>query len=189
MAEPLSARIHFPKEKKLTRLYEGMFLLDNQVVREDWKKAKAVVTDNLAKHGAKVIAARRWDERKLAYPIGTRRRATYLLAYFEMGNAHIGEMRRDLELSESVLRYLILKAEQVPQTELDLAQAEQATDFSVPPPPPDDAVDAPLGRRREDGSFEGEGGDMMDPDAEGDDRRRGRRHEEEQPVSAVEDVL
>lgn len=173
----------------MARLYEGMFLLDNQVVREDWKKAKAVVTDLLAKHGATVRAARRWDERKLAYPVGVRKRATYLLAYFEMGNAHIAELRRDLELNEHVLRYLILKAEEVPPTELELAQAEQSTDFSVPPPPSDDAVDAPMGRRREDGSFDD--GEMMDPDADPDrdDRRRGRRNEEEQAVSAVEDVL
>ena len=38
-----------------TRLYETMFLLDNQLVREDWSKAKALVTDTLTKHGGKVL--------------------------------------------------------------------------------------------------------------------------------------
>ncbi len=42
-----------------TRLYEAMFLLDNQMVREDWNKAKAVALDLFQKHGAKVKTAGR----------------------------------------------------------------------------------------------------------------------------------
>jgi ribosomal protein S6 len=59
-----------------------MFLLDNQVVRADWRQAKTLVADLLAKNGAKVLCARRWDERKLAYTIRGRTRGTYLIAYF-----------------------------------------------------------------------------------------------------------
>lgn len=136
----------------MTQTYEGMFLLDNQVVREDWKKAKSLVTDTLRKHGAKVISARRWDERRLAYAIRRRRRATYCLAFYEMGNAGIAALRRDLELNENVLRYLILAKDTVPAGEADLAAAEDAAGFAVPAPPPDDAPDAPVARRREDGA-------------------------------------
>ena len=50
-------------------LYEGMFLIDNDTVRAGWASAKAVVTDLIAKHGGSVSSARRWDERRLAYPI------------------------------------------------------------------------------------------------------------------------
>ena len=149
----------------MTRLYEGMFLLDNQVVREDWTKAKSLVTDTLKKHGANVLSARRWDERKLAYPIATRRRATFLLAYYEVGIEHIGEMRRDFDLSEKVLRYLILSREAVPAGELELAALEQATDFSVPAPPPDDAPEPEkpvFGRRRD----EGDEAEIFVPDLE-----------------------
>jgi hypothetical protein len=32
-----------------------MVLIDNQVVREDWAKAKALITDTFTKHGAKVV--------------------------------------------------------------------------------------------------------------------------------------
>ena len=48
----------------MPQLYEGMFLLDNQAVRDDWNAAKAVVTSLLAKHGGRVQTARRWDERR-----------------------------------------------------------------------------------------------------------------------------
>ena len=47
-------------------LYEGMFLLDNDVVRAGWDSAKGAVTETLEKHGGTIRTARRWGERKLA---------------------------------------------------------------------------------------------------------------------------
>jgi len=123
----------------LANIYEGMFLLDNAVVREDWKKAKEIVTGTLEKHGATVHSARRWDERKLAYPISRRQRATYMLTYYEIDPQEIPGMRRDFDLSEDVLRYLFLSADEVPADEAELAAAENADDFEIPLPPPDDA--------------------------------------------------
>jgi small subunit ribosomal protein S6 len=137
----------------LTQIYEGMFLLDNQVVREDWGKAKSIVTGTLEKHGAKVHCARRWDERKLAYPIKRRLRGTYCLAYFELAPDHHTNLRRDLDLSESLLRYMMLASDAVPDSERELARAEDVAGFAIPPPPPDDAPDVapppPAARRAE----------------------------------------
>ena len=137
----------------MARLYEGMFLLDNQVVREDWTKAKGIVTGTLEKHGGRVISARRWDERKLAYPIRRKNRATYVLAYYELPTDAIPAMRRDFELNERVLRYQMLSRESVPANEAELAAAEQAEGFTVPAPPPDDAPE-PAPRRREEAPTE-----------------------------------
>lgn len=123
-----------------------MFLLDNQVVREDWKSAKNLVQEALNKHGAKVRTLRRWDERKLAYPIANRKRATFFLGYFDIGVDGLPALRRDLELSEKVIRYLIQSCDAVPETENELAAAEQSADFVVPAPPADDAPEP----RRED---------------------------------------
>jgi len=120
-----------------TQLYEGMFLVDNETVRESWKAAKAAVTDVLAKHGAKIETARRWDERRLVYPIQRRLRATYLLVHFELDTQAIAGLRRDLELSERVLRYLLKSVEAVPEGERELSQVELADDFVVPEPPPE----------------------------------------------------
>ena len=148
----------------MATVYEGMFLLDNQVVREDWKKAKSIITDALKKHGASVLCARRFDERRLAYPIRRRRRATYCLAFYRMGSEGQTALRRDLELNENILRYLMLAREKLPDGELELAAAEDAADFNVPAPPPDDAPDAPPAARRR------EGGDLGGPDDLGDAR-------------------
>jgi small subunit ribosomal protein S6 len=121
----------------MSRIYEIMYLLDNNVVRAGWKEAKAAATGLIEKHGGKVLSARRWDERKLAYTIHQRKRGTYLLAYAELAPTGVATLRRELDLTESVLRYLILSAEAVPAAELELSQAESAAGFVVPPPPED----------------------------------------------------
>jgi small subunit ribosomal protein S6 len=123
-------------------LYEGMFLLDNQVVRADWKTAKSIVVDILKKHGGEVVTVRRWDERKLAYPIRGRRRGTFYLTFFKAPPEGIAPVRHDLDLDERVLRYLMLRAESVSDAELELSKAELADGFTVPPPPSDDEVPA-----------------------------------------------
>ena len=125
----------------MTSLYEGMFLLDNQVVRQDWSKAKSIVTDLLEKHGATIKTARRWDERRLAYPIKKRNRATFLLTYSEIPAEGIATLRRDLELSEDILRYLFLSTDEVPEEEMDLTKAEGSDEFVVPLPPEDHEID------------------------------------------------
>lgn len=122
-------------------IYEGMYLLDNEAVRQDWNSAKSIVTSTLEKHGATVHTARRWDERRLAYPIKKRNRATFLLAYFEIPGENIPAMRRDFELNDTVLRSLEMAVPAIPETETELAQAEQSAEFSVPTPPDDDAID------------------------------------------------
>ncbi|MSR63639.1 MAG: 30S ribosomal protein S6 [Planctomycetes bacterium] len=126
----------------MSRIYEIMVLLDNNVVRAGWKEAKAIATGLFEKHGGKVLSARRWDERKLAYPIRLRRRGTYLLAYVELAAGSVATLRRDLDLTENVMRYIILSAETVPAEELELTQAENAAGYLVPPPPPEDAPEA-----------------------------------------------
>jgi ribosomal protein S6 len=132
----------------MTRLYECMFLIDNDAVRAGWGDAKASVAALVAKHGGSVETARRWDERRLTYPIRHKNRATYLLSYCQLDPTTVAALRRDLDISELCLRYLITSAEEVPAKERDLAAAEEEKDFVVPEPPADDAVDEPVVEER-----------------------------------------
>ncbi len=113
----------------MNRTYECMFLIDNDVVRAGWGAAKAGVAGLIEKHGGSTVTSRRWAERRLAYPIRHKNRATYLLTYCELDPARISTLRGDLDISESVLRYLILTAEDVPTEERELSDAENAADF------------------------------------------------------------
>jgi len=146
----------------MSRTYEIMYLLDNNAVRAGWKEAKAAATGLIEKHGGKVLSARRWDERALAYPIRQRRRGTYLLTYASLDATGTAALRRELDLSENVLRYLILSAESVPAQELELTAAESASGFVVPAPPAEEVLES-------DGPEVDDSGDDEEDGDEGDD--------------------
>ena len=117
-----------------TRTYECMCLLDNREVRKGWQPLKDSVSGLFTKHGAQILSARRWDERRLAYPIDGQQRATYLLAYLKADTQSITGIRRDLQFSDLVLRSLVLSCEEVPQSAY-----EPEADFDVNAIPVDDS--------------------------------------------------
>jgi len=89
-------------------IYEGMFLLDSGRAAKDWEGTKALVDGVLERYGAKPILRDRWDERKLAYTIKRQKRGTYYLNYFDASGDAVTQIRRDLTLTDGVLRLLIL---------------------------------------------------------------------------------
>lgn len=128
---------------QVSRIYEGMFLIDNDAVRASWPKAKSLVTDLIQKHGGGVETARRWAERPLAYPIKRKKRATFLLTHFTMPSNGFQDLNRELEINDHILRYLYIGVDEVPAEERELSAAEGSDDFVVPEPPADDAIDEP----------------------------------------------
>ncbi len=117
-----------------TRNYECMCLLDNGEVRKGWEPLKDAVAGMFTKHEAKVLSNRRWDERRLAYSIKGQQRATYLLLYFAADTQTLPSIRRELEFSESMLRYMITECEDIPADAY-----EPEAEFDVNAIPEDDA--------------------------------------------------
>jgi small subunit ribosomal protein S6 len=111
-----------------------MCLLDNREVRKGWQPLKETVVGLFKKHGADMLSARRWDERRLAYPIKGQQRGTYMLAYFKADTQQVTGIRRDLQFNESVLRSLVFGCEEVPQSAY-----EPEAEFDVNAIPVDDA--------------------------------------------------
>ncbi len=99
-----------------TRTYEAMLLLDNRAVKRGWQALKDNVTGLFQKHGAEIVSAKRWDERRLAYPIKHQLRGTYLLVYCKAETESVSAIQRDLEYADPVLRYLTLACDEVPET-------------------------------------------------------------------------
>ena len=97
------------------RTYEAMFLIDNNVASNDWDGAVRRVQDIIQKGGGKVLSVEKWAERKLAYKIGPHKRGTYMLIYFEAPIGSITSVRRECQLSEIIVRSLILKVEKKPE--------------------------------------------------------------------------
>ena len=98
------------------KLYEGMFVIDSTVANSDWDEAAKQVHDILENRGAEILKSEKWDERKLAYKLKGHKRGTYLLIYFNAPSDSITEMKRDLQLSDSVLRTLIVKTDKIKET-------------------------------------------------------------------------
>ena len=155
-------------------LYEGMFLVD-PALTSDWEAAEAEIKRVMDRAGAEIIGMRNWDERKLAYQIGKFQRGLYVLMFFHSAPEKIAGIERDVQLSERLLRIMVIRREKM--------TAEDAQKVL--------ALDPPKVARREE---RGDRGDRFrDRDDRGDrgDRRdrgeRGDRDEESRgkPVAAA----
>jgi small subunit ribosomal protein S6 len=103
----------------MTKTYEGMFLLD--AGNPDFEAAAAPVREVLARAEAEVLSFKPWDDRRLAYDIEGRKRGLFVLAYFKADPARIAEMEHEIQLSEKILRAMVLSADHLDE---DKIQAE-----------------------------------------------------------------
>jgi ribosomal protein S6 len=99
--------------------YQAMFLLDNEEVRKGFNQAKDWVQTCLEKHNVDVKVLRLWGERALAYPIGSRKRATYLLGWLEASGEAVNEAKREMYLVGPAFRIMFLRADEIPAEEMD----------------------------------------------------------------------
>ena len=113
----------------MTRKYEGMFLFD-PAAAPDWEACRAELDRLMGRIDGRLIVANKWDERRLAYEINGRRRGIYALTYFEADATKIVDLERDVQLSESALRCIILHVDHMTEDEMKEAAAKPA---SLPP--------------------------------------------------------
>jgi small subunit ribosomal protein S6 len=92
-------------------VYEGMFILDPAKFARDPGAASQQVADMITQHGGTVLAARLWDERKLAYPIKGHKKGVYWLTYFKMPGGGLTALERQCEISDDIIRKLVLKVD------------------------------------------------------------------------------
>ncbi|OHB91935.1 MAG: 30S ribosomal protein S6 [Planctomycetes bacterium RIFCSPHIGHO2_12_FULL_51_37] len=113
-----------------------MFLLDNTKAG-DWDSVVGQVQGILKRRNAQVTSVEKWGERKLAYPVKGHRRGTYMQVYFEAPAGIISDIRRDCQLSDAILRCLILKVEKRPETAVqqDIQQSPSSTRIEEAIPP------------------------------------------------------
>lgn len=117
-------------------LYEAMFLLDNRQANRDWDGSLESVKKIVAKHGGEIVRCEKWGERRLAYDMQGRRRGTYVLIYFNADGGTVNRVYRESELSELVIRVLMLKINAMP--------AEEKPAVTTPPVTAPAAKDVPV---------------------------------------------
>lgn len=104
--------------------YEAMFLFDNSTVHE-WSEIEAEVRRLFDRIEAQPLVILKYDERKLAYEIKGRKRGTYVLSYFDANPLRIGDMERDVRLSDLILRALVLRIDKLSAEKLAELQARR----------------------------------------------------------------
>lgn len=149
--------------------YEAMFLFD-PTFATPFENCEAEIRRLMERAEAEILFCRLWDERRLAYKIKTAKRGSYVLTFFKAPTGKIGGLERDAQLSEHVLRCLILRADDVTLEMMEKACATRGADSTAPP------EEAGGGGRGEGGRGEGWRGDSWRGDGgrgDGGHRRRG----------------
>ncbi len=106
-----------------TEHYEAMFLL-GQAAAIDLAGSVGHIKDNLTKNGATIVALKKWADRPLAYPIKKQKRGMYILCYFAAPTDKLGLIERAFNLSEIVLRHLVVKADHLSVEEMQAADGQ-----------------------------------------------------------------
>lgn len=110
--------------KTKSNAYEGMFLF-SQGAASDMPRTIAHLKEVLDRGQAEVIAIKKWDERRFAYPIQNQKRGLYILVYFNADPLKVHEIERHCNLSETVMRHLIIRADHLSLDEMRTANAEE----------------------------------------------------------------
>ena len=92
-------------------MYEAMFLVDSADATADWEGVNSTIKNILERAGVEIVSMSKWDDRRLAYEINGKEKGTYVLCYFKAEGTRIREIERDVQLSEQIMRVLILCAE------------------------------------------------------------------------------
>ena len=106
-------------ETVVKKLYEAMFLIDSADAASDWDGVIKAVGNVLERADAEIVSVRKWEECRLAYEINGKSRGTYILSYFRADGLRIRDIERDVQLSERIMRVLILSAEHMRQEDIE----------------------------------------------------------------------
>src|SRR5215510_3312359 len=107
-----------------TYTYEAMFLL-SQTVAADLSGAIAHIRESLERYNAQIIAMKKWDERRLAFEIDKQKRGVYILVYFSAPAKNMGQIERSFNLSEKVMRHLVIRADHLTLDEMKATDAQK----------------------------------------------------------------
>src|SRR5688572_27489180 len=105
-----------------SRQYEVMFLI-SQSAAADFNGLIEHINEIFARAHAEIIAMKKWDERRLAYEVAKQKRGVYILCYIRCDTRSVAHIERDCNLSERIMRTMIIEAEHLTVEEMKTADA------------------------------------------------------------------
>jgi small subunit ribosomal protein S6 len=94
---------------RLMRNYEAMIILQADFDEEARNALVEKLQGLIVKTGGEVTDVNHWGTRKLAYEINDLRDGYYVLFKFTGDGAGIGELERNLKITDGVLRFLVIR--------------------------------------------------------------------------------
>ena len=91
--------------------YELVYVIDAALEDEARKAVIDRFNGMIEQNGGKVTKVNEWGKRRLAYPINYKTEGYYLLVNFESEATLPREIERNMQISDSVLRYLTVRYE------------------------------------------------------------------------------
>jgi small subunit ribosomal protein S6 len=103
-----------------------MFLFD-PTAATDWATVETEVGRMMNRASAELLTCKKWEERRLAYEIKGRNRGCYVLTYFKAAPESLAHIERDVQLSDQVLRCLLLRADHVSEEKMNEPTPAEST--------------------------------------------------------------
>lgn len=97
----------------MTHEYEIVLILRPEGSDDQIKQEIARVEELLKKDGAQVTTTELWGRRRLAFPIRKQREGVYVMLRVTGEPAALENLKRSFRLDETVVRTLILRADEV----------------------------------------------------------------------------
>jgi small subunit ribosomal protein S6 len=162
------------------RTYEFIYIVSPEVEEENLEALTAKVDQMITDGGGEVLRRQPWGRRRLAYPIRNFREGHYILDYLELEPTAISELKARLALTEEVIRYLLVRTDEVPPapTPSEPAAAEPAEEM-----PEEETPEEPVEEIPEEETPEEPGGEpdeeLTEPEAASDQESEDTDQEEE----------
>lgn len=91
------------------RDYELVVIISPSVADEDVSATIDKTNQFITERGGTVGEVNQWGRRKLAYPIKNSKEGNYVLTRISMDPKLTGELEASLEISEDILRHLLVR--------------------------------------------------------------------------------
>ncbi len=93
------------------RDYELVFVIKPDIADENLDPIVEKVSQLITNRGGTISEVERWGKRKLAYPIKHFTEGNYVLSRFKLPPSSSKEVEANLQITEEIIRYLIVKKE------------------------------------------------------------------------------
>ena len=95
------------------RRYELVVIVSPDVAEDDVPDTvDRLVRQPVESEGGELQEVNNWGRRKLAYPIQRHQEGNYVLTQLNMDPQKTGELERGLQISEEVLRHLLIRLDE-----------------------------------------------------------------------------